>query len=181
MKVFLTGATGYVGTALIKNLTGAGHTVLGMARSEDSAAKLRDQGVEVHRGELSDPVSLVEGAKQADAVIHTAFPQMGPGTDFEAIMRMMTAARRTPTPSSDGGYQKEPSSPKTSGSSTRSPDSSTTCHDTASNGKPQPCTTVKPALHQPCELASVLHIHVGNGGRQVSEGGLMHHQLGQVS
>jgi len=92
MKVFVTGATGYVGTALVKNLTGAGHAVLGMARSDGSAAKLRDQGIEVHRGELSDPASLVEGAKRADAVIHTAFPQMGPGTDFEALMRMMTAA-----------------------------------------------------------------------------------------
>ncbi len=92
MKVFLTGATGYVGSALIKNLTGAGHTVLGMARSEDSAAKLAEAGVEVHRGELSDPESLVEGAKRADAVIHTAFPQMGPDTDFEAMMGMMTGA-----------------------------------------------------------------------------------------
>ena len=92
MKVFVTGATGYVGTALVKSLTGAGHTVLGMARSDESAAKLRERGIEVHRGELSEPLSLVEGAKRADAVIHTAFPQMGPGTDFEELMRMMTAA-----------------------------------------------------------------------------------------
>ena len=92
MKVFLTGATGYVGTALVKNLTGAGHSVLGMARSDESAEKLRSKGIEVHLGELSDPVSLVEGAKRADAVIHTAFPQMGPGTDFEELARMMTAA-----------------------------------------------------------------------------------------
>ena len=92
MKVFLTGATGYVGSALIKNLTGAGHTVLGMARSDESEASLQEQGIEVHRGELSDPQSLVEGAKRADAVIHTAFPQMGPDTDFEEMMGMMTTA-----------------------------------------------------------------------------------------
>ena len=92
MKVLLTGATGYVGSALIKNLTRAGHTVLGMARSDEAAANLEGQGIEVHRGELSDPESLVEGAKRADAVIHTAFPQMGPETDFEAMMGMMTAA-----------------------------------------------------------------------------------------
>lgn len=92
MKVFLTGATGYVGSALVKNLTGAGHTVLGMARSDESAANLEEQGIEVHRGELSDPESLVEGAKRADAVIHTAFPQMGPDTDFEEMMGMMTTA-----------------------------------------------------------------------------------------
>ena len=92
MKVFLTGATGYIGTALIKNLTAAGHTILGMARSDESAAKLKEQGIEVHRGELSDLASLVEGAKQADAVIHTAFPAMGPDTDFQALGKMMTEA-----------------------------------------------------------------------------------------
>jgi nucleoside-diphosphate-sugar epimerase len=92
MKVFVTGATGYVGSALIKNLTGAGHTVVGLARSDESAETLEAQGVEVHRGELSDPASLVEGAKRAEAVIHTAFPQMGPDTDFEAMMGMMTGA-----------------------------------------------------------------------------------------
>ena len=82
MKVLVTGATGYVGSALVKNLTGAGHTVVGLARSDESAATLEEQGVDVHRGELSDPASLVEGAKRAEAVIHTAFPHMGPGTDF---------------------------------------------------------------------------------------------------
>jgi len=92
MKVFLTGATGYFGTALIKNLMGAGHSVLGMARSDESAANLAERGIEVHRGELSDPMSMVAGAKDADAVIHTAFPQMGPDTDFEEISKMMSAA-----------------------------------------------------------------------------------------
>lgn len=92
MKVFITGATGYIGGAIAKNLTSAGHSVLGMARSEESAAKLKQQGFEVHRGELADPESMVEGAKRTDAVIHTAFPQMGPGTDFEGNMKMMTAA-----------------------------------------------------------------------------------------
>ncbi|MCH8093583.1 MAG: NAD-dependent epimerase/dehydratase family protein [Chloroflexi bacterium] len=92
MKVFVTGATGYVGTAIVKNLTGAGHTVLGMARSDESAAKLQEQGLEVHRGELADPESMAEGAKRADAVIHTAFPQMGPDVNFEELLGMMTAA-----------------------------------------------------------------------------------------
>jgi nucleoside-diphosphate-sugar epimerase len=92
MKVFVTGATGYIGTALIKNLKGAGHTVLGLARSDESAAILGKQQIEVHRGELADPESLVAGAKRADAVIHTAFPQMGPGTDFNELLKMMTAA-----------------------------------------------------------------------------------------
>ncbi|MCI0862521.1 MAG: NAD-dependent epimerase/dehydratase family protein, partial [Chloroflexi bacterium] len=92
MKVFVTGATGYIGAAIVKNLTGAGHAVLGMARSDESAAKLKEQGLEVHRGELADPESMAEGAKQADAVIHTAFPQMGPDVNFEELLGMMTAA-----------------------------------------------------------------------------------------
>ena len=92
MKVFITGATGYIGAAIAKNLTGAGHTVLGMARSNESAAKLKEQGYEVHRGELADPESMVEGAKRADAVIHTAFPQMGPDVNFDELLKMMTAA-----------------------------------------------------------------------------------------
>ena len=92
MKVFITGATGYIGAAIAKNLTAAGHTVLGMARSNESAAKLKEQGYEVHRGELADPESMVEGAKRADAVIHTAFPQMGPDVNFDELLKMMTAA-----------------------------------------------------------------------------------------
>lgn len=95
MKVFVTGATGYVGGAIVKNLTSAGHTVMGMARSDESAAKLQEQGLEVHRGELADPESMAKGAELADAVIHTAFPQMGPGTNFEEKQKMMIAAVAT--------------------------------------------------------------------------------------
>ena len=95
MKVFVTGATGYVGGAIVKNLTGAEHTVVGMARSDGSAAKLQEQGLEVHRGELADPESMAKGAELADAVIHTAFPQMGPVTNFEEMGKMMTAAVAT--------------------------------------------------------------------------------------
>jgi len=95
MKVFVTGATGYVGGAVAKNLTSAGHTVMGMARSDESAAKLQEQGLEVHRGELADPESMAKGAELADAVIHTAFPQMGPGTNFEEMGKMMVAAVAT--------------------------------------------------------------------------------------
>ena len=95
MKVFVTGATGYVGGAIVKNLTSAGHTLMGMARSDESAAKLQEQGLEVHRGELADPESMAKGAELADAVIHTAFPQMGPGTNVEEKQKMMIAAVAT--------------------------------------------------------------------------------------
>ena len=95
MKVFVTGATGYVGGAIVKNLTGAGHTVVGMARSDQSAAKLQALGLEVHRGELADPESMAKGAELTDAVIHTAFPQMGLGTNFEEKQKTMIVAVAT--------------------------------------------------------------------------------------
>ncbi|SDG64489.1 MULTISPECIES: SDR family oxidoreductase [unclassified Duganella] len=73
MKVFVTGATGWVGSAIIQELIAAGHKVLGLARSDDGAALLRDRDIAVHRGELSDLEALQAGARACDGVIHTAF------------------------------------------------------------------------------------------------------------
>jgi len=73
MRVFLTGATGYVATAIAAELLGAGHTVLGLARTDDGAAALAARGVEAHRGELADHPSLIAGAAACEGVIHTAF------------------------------------------------------------------------------------------------------------
>ena len=73
MRVFLTGATGFIGSRIVSELIAAGHQVLGLTRSDGGARWLEEAGAEVHRGTLGDPGSLASGAAQADAVIHTAF------------------------------------------------------------------------------------------------------------
>ena len=73
MRVFVTGATGWVGSAVVEELIGAGHRVTGLARSDDKAAALAASGAEVLRGTLDDLDLLRAAASAADAVVHTAF------------------------------------------------------------------------------------------------------------
>lgn len=93
MKIFLTGATGYIGSVVAEKLRGKGYEVIGLARNDAAEAKLKDQGIEAFRGDLKMPESLKSGAQAADAVIHTAF--IHDFSDYDGAVKTENAALST--------------------------------------------------------------------------------------
>ena len=83
MRVFLTGATGFIGSIIIEELRAVGHRVVGLARNDQAAETLARWGVESHRGDVAEPARLAEAARTSDGVIHCAF-----GTDFSKYVEM---------------------------------------------------------------------------------------------
>jgi nucleoside-diphosphate-sugar epimerase len=104
MHVFLTGATGFIGSIIIEELRAAGHQVTGLARSDDAAATLANWGVEVRRGDVAEPAGLAEAASASDGVIHCAFGHdfakyLEAGeTDLRAVSAMAEALAGTGKP-----------------------------------------------------------------------------------
>jgi len=104
MRVFVTGATGFIGTAVVRELIGAGHTVVGLTRSDKGAEGLKEAGAEVHRGTLDDLDSLRAAAAAVDGVIHLAFQHdvsdfaAALTTDLHAVETMGAALEGTGKP-----------------------------------------------------------------------------------
>src|SRR5579859_5861198 len=104
MRVFITGASGWIGSAVTDELLAHGHQVVGLARSDESAAALEAKGATAHRGSLDDPEGLAKAAGAADGVIHLAFKHdfsdyAGAGrTEHAAVERMLDALEGSERP-----------------------------------------------------------------------------------
>lgn len=97
LTIFLTGATGYIGSAIADAALKAGHAVVGLARSDDAARKLTAKGVTPHPGDITTPATLADAARSADAVIHTGTTNNG-DLDRQGVAAMLDALRGSNKP-----------------------------------------------------------------------------------
>ncbi len=95
MRVFVTGATGFIGSAVVREMIQAGHQVIGLARSNNGAEMLHQAGAEVHQGALADLDSLSRGAAAADGVIHLAFRHEAGMANFAGALQLDLRAVET--------------------------------------------------------------------------------------
>ena len=94
MRVFVTGATGFIGTAVVRELQEAGHEVLGLVRSKEAAGILATSGAEAHLGSLQDKDSLAAGVQRCEAVIHLAHDMGGGSLSLADSMHVDRQGRR---------------------------------------------------------------------------------------
>ncbi|MFI8454422.1 SDR family oxidoreductase [Kitasatospora sp. NPDC085464] len=130
MRVFVTGASGWVGSAVVPELIGAGHEVLGLARSDTSAAAITAAGAEVLRGDLDDLDALKAGATDCDAVIHLAF--IHDFSRFDASVQTDARAIETLAAALEGSGKPL----VVTGGTTAVPGRVATEHDTSAPGSP---------------------------------------------
>lgn len=136
MRIFVTGANGFIGSAVVAELLAAGHQVLGLARSDEAADALAQAGATAHRGELTDPDSLAAGARVCDGVAHLAFIH-----DFSKYQENGEIDRRAVTALVDALDGSGKPLVITSGITVAAPGRTVTEHDAATSDSPSAVRT----------------------------------------